>query len=358
MTSQKMRCPRPASPKAPLAPRSTWPPSRSASAPKAPSVDLYAVGVLLYRLLTGALPFTSRMSWEVLLMHRDTPPGAADHPRAPDAQIPPALEAVVLRLMAKDPDARYASATELRLVLQDLLTQEGTHEQERQRAHRPIDAPAARRGLFAPERLGRWATRFMVGTTAATTFMVANLFSLRAADPPLLPAPEFEQEQEQEITVDAPAPPSEPTPGPIHAAPGDTAPASTDLPDDPDNDPDDGDFQIPTDPSTPRTRPRPIDQDPGGLLPIGSTGKGKKDPYQKALAKARASVITACKRSVATTITAEIEIDPATGRVTADLLGDRSSAAACVKKHLDALTFPRSKDGDLAPIHRRETFPL
>jgi serine/threonine-protein kinase len=74
--------------------------------------DIYSVGVILYELLTGCLPFAGRSSMEVLLAHAtENPPtfldvGAADW-------VPPAIEAVVQKCLAKDPGERPQSALEL-----------------------------------------------------------------------------------------------------------------------------------------------------------------------------------------------------------------------------------------------------
>ncbi|WP_369946365.1 serine/threonine-protein kinase PknK [Vitiosangium sp. GDMCC 1.1324] len=70
--------------------------------------DLYALGVLLFELLTGAPPFTGGPD-EVLHGHVSLrPPRASEH-----APVPPALDDVLLRCLAKDRAARFASAAEL-----------------------------------------------------------------------------------------------------------------------------------------------------------------------------------------------------------------------------------------------------
>ncbi|MEJ7761717.1 MAG: serine/threonine-protein kinase, partial [Thermomicrobiales bacterium] len=80
------------------------------------ATDLYAVGVLLFECLTGRLPFEASNPMAVMLAHIQRP---VPNPRevAPDAAIPPAIEAVVLRAMAKDPADRYATATEMSAAL-------------------------------------------------------------------------------------------------------------------------------------------------------------------------------------------------------------------------------------------------
>ena len=72
--------------------------------------DLYSLGVVLFRCLTGRLPFVGKDTVELIAAH------LADPPVAPSSLIDgvsAGLDEVVLRAMAKDPDDRYQSATEL-----------------------------------------------------------------------------------------------------------------------------------------------------------------------------------------------------------------------------------------------------
>ena len=78
--------------------------------------DVYAVGVMLYELLTGNVPFTGNTPLNVLTAQLTQEP---DKPRtrAPDRAITPALEAVVMHALAKDPSVRYATAAALALAI-------------------------------------------------------------------------------------------------------------------------------------------------------------------------------------------------------------------------------------------------
>jgi len=74
--------------------------------------DVYATGVMLYELLTGSVPFSGATPLNVLTAHLTVPPPPPSS-KNPARKIGPALEAVVLHAIAKDPAARYATADEL-----------------------------------------------------------------------------------------------------------------------------------------------------------------------------------------------------------------------------------------------------
>jgi eukaryotic-like serine/threonine-protein kinase len=76
--------------------------------------DLYSLGVIMYRALSGRLPFTGNSAHEIIAMHVAEPP-------KPLAGIPVGLAAVVDRLLAKDPDHRYQNAAQAREALEDSL---------------------------------------------------------------------------------------------------------------------------------------------------------------------------------------------------------------------------------------------
>ena len=82
--------------------------------PSSTKSDLYALGVVLYLMLTGRLPFAERMSQASLaemLVHAPVPPGLLV------AGIPVSLERAVMRLLEKKPDARFPSAESLAAAL-------------------------------------------------------------------------------------------------------------------------------------------------------------------------------------------------------------------------------------------------
>jgi len=84
--------------------------------------DLYALGVLAYELVTGRLPFTADDPLGVISQHLNAP---VVPPSTYNANIPPALDVLILRLMSKRPEDRPSSAAEVRAALDRLYDEPG-----------------------------------------------------------------------------------------------------------------------------------------------------------------------------------------------------------------------------------------
>ena len=86
--------------------------------------DLYAMGIILFRLITGTLPFNGKTPFAVAQSHvSDAPPSV----RALNPDLPEWAEEVAARALAKAPDDRFQSADEFRHVLRRHLIHSGTN---------------------------------------------------------------------------------------------------------------------------------------------------------------------------------------------------------------------------------------
>ena len=119
--------------------------------------DLYSLGVVLYHMVTGTVPFKGDTLMQVAVQHLQTPPKA---PRSLRKDLPPAAEQVMLRAMVKQPAERYEHAQDLAVAFRLAIAATGVQlnngpqnilpgigPTEKTQFHRP-------RSLFDP----RWQT--------------------------------------------------------------------------------------------------------------------------------------------------------------------------------------------------------
>ncbi|MBL4846334.1 MAG: SEL1-like repeat protein [Planctomycetes bacterium] len=94
-----------------------WAPEQAAGRPSGPFTDVYGLGALLYAALTGEPPVTGATFWETVVATENQPPLPIRELRP---EVPPELEALVLRCLEKDPQARFADGAEVQRALSAL----------------------------------------------------------------------------------------------------------------------------------------------------------------------------------------------------------------------------------------------
>jgi serine/threonine protein kinase len=149
--------------------------------------DVYGLGAILHELLTGSPPFSTPEAsalFHQILTEDPAPPSSS----APD--VPAALDAVVLKMLEKDPELRYASASDVAEDLKRFLRGDPVSARPRP-ARLRFERWARRHGLLAATLVGLAAAASLIGIHSAWT--------AAHAPPPVRPAP----------------PPEEPPPPPV-----------------------------------------------------------------------------------------------------------------------------------------------
>jgi serine/threonine protein kinase len=124
-------------------------------------VDVWALGVILFQLLTRKLPFDADSLWPLLAKIANSP---TPDPRSIRPEIPAALVAIVRRCLEKDPANRYQDVREMLTDLQSVDLKDLSTGKASVRPEPPenlVGQPAVR--ISAPERAARFVLRFVAG---------------------------------------------------------------------------------------------------------------------------------------------------------------------------------------------------
>lgn len=90
--------------------------------------DVYAVGIMLYEMVTGKVPFTGNSNLEILAQQANDPP-MPPRKMAPHLAIPAELEAIILRTLSKRPEDRYPTVEALARAIDTIPTPEDSRSQ-------------------------------------------------------------------------------------------------------------------------------------------------------------------------------------------------------------------------------------
>jgi serine/threonine-protein kinase len=153
-----------------------------------PLSDIYGLGVVLYEMCTAQLPYAGDSPLAIALQHVESEP---PRPSAWNPRVPPALEAIVLKAMAKAPGERYQTAAELAAALRAFARGDAAPDTAPRGAPGapPDQAPTAVWSWGQPLGPSPWATAQPVGAQPAAPTQPLAVTPYATASVPARAAP-------------------------------------------------------------------------------------------------------------------------------------------------------------------------
>ncbi len=161
-------------------------PEQAQGQPVSEASDLYSIGIVLYELLTGVLPFDGETAVSIALKQVSQQPSA---PSALNPAVTPALDAIVLCALAKDPAQRFANADQFTAALTQARAGYAPDAGATARLA-PAGLPVLAAGMTAGHALGPPTTgSWLAPPTAATMYAPPSAYQVTGERPALYEPP-------------------------------------------------------------------------------------------------------------------------------------------------------------------------
>ena len=190
--------------------------------------DVYALGIVLYQMLTGCVPFSGTGYGEILVRQMTAAPAP---PSTLRPTVSPQLEAVVLKALQKRPEDRFQTMRELAAALGEPQHYAGGHTRPSAGTEPPFARPVPPSsttlshgaGQLPPPAARRPGLRWMIGGALGVVGGVGIAFAIASSDEREPTTPATEPATALAPPPPTPAPPPEPTPIPTPTPPPEPA---------------------------------------------------------------------------------------------------------------------------------------